>query len=83
MSCFVVLFSSAVDGIKNIVRNCGLVKGEKPCYTTGSPPTKSEVCQCFEDGCNGSLSMISPLSFSLLIVSLILIAYNNNLVFTP
>lgn len=68
-----------VEGVKNIVRGCGLVKGDKACYSTGSPPTKTEVCQCFDDGCNGSLSLIS--SLSLLALSFSLIVFSNR-VFT-
>jgi len=43
-----------VDGNVNIIRACGFVKGDRECYSTANPPTKTQVCQCFEDGCNSA-----------------------------
>lgn len=64
-----------VEEKKNIIRACGLVKGDKDCYTTANPPTKTLVCQCFEDGCNGA----SSLTFSVALSSMLLIM----LIFCP
>jgi len=43
-----------VDGKVGIIRACGFVKGNKACYSTANPPTKTLVCQCEEDGCNSA-----------------------------
>jgi len=58
-----------IEGEVRIVRSCGFVKGEKACYTTANPPTKTFVCQCETDLCNAGLNVyISPVLMSLVAI---------------
>lgn len=42
---------------KRVIRGCGFDKSELECYQTKTPLVATHVCQCFEDGCNGSHSL--------------------------
>lgn len=42
---------------KRVIRGCGFDKTEQECYQTKTPLVATHVCQCFEDGCNGSQSL--------------------------
>jgi len=51
-----------IEGEVRIIRSCGFVKGDRACYSTANPPTKTFVCQCDNvDLCNSALNVfISP-----------------------
>ena len=57
------------------IRTCGLVRSDRPCYSTGRKASSSEVCQCDEDYCN-SVPAIASTSVSLALLLPSLLAFN-------
>lgn len=48
-------FSFQVRGDERVIRSCATVRDERTdrtCYTTVLEEYNTEVCQCFEEGCN-------------------------------
>lgn len=49
-----------IEGQVRIIRSCGFVKGDRACYSTANPPTKTFVCQCDSgDLCNSALNVFT------------------------
>lgn len=78
--CFIFSLSSSspnpmvtVEGSRNVIRSCGAIKAEKDCYQASNPPTKSIVCQCFEDGCNSATGVTSSFLLISLLFSILLL----------
>jgi len=67
----------SVDGRVNIIRACGLVKGDKPCYNAGVSATSVLSCQCFEDYCNTAPTTISLSLMSLLLPFMTILVFRN------
>jgi len=64
-----------VRGDERVIRSCATVRDERTdrtCYTTVLEEYNTEVCQCFEEGCNsGNMFKVS----SLAVLSAVLLAY--------
>ena len=52
------LFHILVRGDVRVIRGCGYIKDEKweerDCYTTVLEEYNTEVCSCYDDGCNSA-----------------------------
>ncbi|KAI1303583.1 hypothetical protein HDE_02131 [Halotydeus destructor] len=68
-----------VDGNTWVIRSCGFVKGDRACYTTANPPTKTVACQCDSgDFCNSAFGVsMSPLALVAAILTALLIRFQN------
>lgn len=60
--------SAAITEEHRIVRTCGWIKSAKPCAKQDTFDLTETVCQCFDDGCNGS-SVVSINFATILFIS--------------